>query len=200
MTTVRLGCGRAGTLFYEPEGLLLRSCLIPMDIDHKEHLLTFQLGYLGAGEITVHINLDDESGGRGGPSTTTALLRGTDADEDGISSGHFRIPSVWLTYVTVRDRQVDYRYTVWGRPAAYGDVLRGELVTEISGALPLLSATTRASVTRQPLSDAERSQPVMDWDQTDGSGIDLCAIEPAPRPVLTRRHQRAVGPIRNICT
>src|SRR6266699_5419425 len=31
MTKIQLGCARAGTLFYEPDGLLLRTCLIPKD-------------------------------------------------------------------------------------------------------------------------------------------------------------------------
>jgi hypothetical protein len=196
VTTIRLGCGRAGTLFYEPEGLLLRSCLIPVDADHREHLLTFQLGYLGAGEITVHVTLDGGPAGHSTSSVTTALLRGTDADEDEVGIAHDRIPSVWLTYATVPDNQVRYRYTVWGQPGISGDDLRGELITEITGAVPMLTATTRAGATRQPLPDVVRSQPVMDWDQASGSGAGHCPDR--PRSVLAGRHQRAVGPIRNI--
>lgn len=167
MNTVRLGCGRAGTLFYEPEGLLLRSCLIPVGNSHNEHLLTFQLGYLGAGEITVHVALDSD-GGRGNPSITSALLRGTDADDDG--SYHQQIPGVWLTYAEITGTQVNHQYTVWGQPSIGGDDLRGEMVTRISGTLPLLTATTSAGVTRKPLPDEVRFQSVMDWDQADGSG------------------------------
>lgn len=205
MTTIRLGCGRAGTLFYEPGGLLLRSCLIPVGTGHAEHLLTFQLGYLGPGEITVHITLDGDTGVRSSPKSTTALLRGTDADdeEDEYESAHYRIPGVWLTYVTVPDAKVDCRYTVSGQPGAGADDLRGELVSEITGALPLLTATTRAVATRNPLPEAVRSQPVMDWDQADGSGSGPCCPHPHTRTraaVRGGRHQRALGPMRNICT
>ncbi|WP_225849134.1 hypothetical protein [Streptomyces sp. HPF1205] len=204
MSTIRLGCGRAGTLFYEPDGLLLRSCLIPVSSRHGEHLLTFQLGYLGPGEITVHIALEGDTGALSSPKNTTALLRGTDADdedEDG-ESAHRRIPGVWLTYATVPEREVAYRYTVSGQPAEADDHLRGELVTEISGRLPLLTATTLAQATREPLPEGVRSQPVMDWDQADGSGAEPCCPYSArPRAVQrSRPHHRALGPMRNICT
>jgi hypothetical protein len=186
VTINRLGCGRAATLFYEAGGLLLRSCLIPTDPDHAEHLLTFQLGYLGAGEITVHIILDETSQG-GDPTYTTALLRGTDADDDEFDSYHHRVPGVWLTYVTVPDTKVHYRYTVSGQPRD-GDDLRGELVTEITGVLPVLTATTRPLATRQPLPEPARSQPVMDWDQAVGSGGGLChAGAPGPADVTSGR-------------
>jgi len=201
VTTIRLGCGRAGTLLYEPGGLLLRCCLIPVGTGHGEHLLTFQLGYLGPGEITVHITLDGETGPRSSPRATTALLRGTDADDDeyDYEAAHYRIPGVWLTYATVPDSQVDYRYTVSGQPGPGGD-LRGEVVTEITGALPLLTATTREVATRKPLPESVRSQPVMDWDQTDGSGSGPGCPYTRTRTVPGGRHQRAVGPMRNICT
>jgi hypothetical protein len=206
VTTIRLGCGRAGTLFYEPGGLLLRSCLIPVGAGHAEHLLTFQLGYLGPGEITVHILLDGAAGARSAPKSTTALLRGTDADEDddGYESAHYRIPGVWLTYVTLSGAKADCRYIVSGQAGAGLDDLRGELVSEISGTLPLLTATTRTTATRNPLSAEVRSQPVMDWDQTDGSGSAPCC---AQSPVMSRtavrggeRRQQALHPMRNIRT
>ena len=197
MTTIRLGCGRAGTLLYEPGGLLLRCCLIPVGTSHGEHLLTFQLGYLGPGEITVHITLDGGSGACGGSKASTVLLRGTDADDD---SAYLRIPGVWLTYATVSDAQVNYRYTISGQPGPGTEDLRGEVVTELTGALPLLTATTREMATRKPLPESVLSQPVMDWDQTDGSGSELyCPITRA-RTVPGGRHQRAFGPMRNICT
>lgn len=176
MNTIRLGCGRAGTLFYEPEGLLLRSCLIPVDKRHSQHLLTFQLGYLGPGEIAVHVGLEggpvgDASAGE--PDITAALLRGTDSlpDPDGLVPE--RIPGVWLTYVSVPDTRVNYRYTIWGQPGAGDDDLRGELVTEISGIVPLLVATTKASTTRVPIPDSVREQDIFDWDQEEGQSTLL---------------------------
>ncbi|MDN3259870.1 hypothetical protein QWJ26_08615 [Streptomyces sp. CSDS2] len=181
MTIVRLGCGRAATLFYEPGGLLLRSCLIPTGPRHTEHMLTFQLGYLGAGEITVHVLLD---GPGDGPRFTTTLLRGTDADDDGVDSYHHRVPGVWLTYATLPDTEVRCHYTVSGQPLD-GDDLRGELVTEIAGALPVLTATTRAVATRRPLPEPARCQPVMDWNQANGSGSGQCLAATPPGADLT---------------
>jgi hypothetical protein len=50
--------------------------VIPVDEHHSEHLLTFQLGYLGAGEITVHVVLNGGIDGRRGevsrPSCSSA--------------------------------------------------------------------------------------------------------------------------------
>ncbi|MBV2156567.1 hypothetical protein [Kitasatospora sp. SUK 42] len=198
MTTIRLGCSRAGTLFYEPDGLLLRSCLIPLGNSHDSHLLTFQLGYLGPGEITVHVALDEDSATRSSPSFTTALLRGIDADEEEeIGARHSRPPGVWLTYAVLPDSRVNCRYTVWGQPSAVGDDLRGELTTEVSGTLPMLTATTTAGITRRPLPDTIRSLPVMDWDQANGSGAGTGCTGRLPA-VLAGCHQRAVRPIRNI--
>jgi hypothetical protein len=186
VTTIRLGCGRAGTLLYEPGGLLLRCCLVPFGTSHRKHLLTFQLGYLGPGEITVHITLDGEPGLRGSARATTALLRGTDADdEDEYESGRLRMPGVWLTYATVTDSPVNYRYTVSGQPGPGAEDLRGEVVTEFTGALPLLTATTRAMATRRPLPESVRSQPVMDWDQADGSGSAPQFPCTRPRRIIT---------------
>lgn len=198
MTTIHLGCSRAGTLLYEPGGLLLHCCLIPVGTSHGEHLLTFQLGYLGPGEITVHITLDGEPGTHGSSKPTTVLLRGTDADDD--ESAYLRIPGVWLTHATVSDSQVNYRYTVSGQSGPGSNGLRGEVVTELTGALPLLTVTTREMATRKPLPESVRSQPVMDWDQTDGSGSEPCCPISRARTVPGGRHQRAFGPMRNICT
>jgi hypothetical protein len=176
MNVIRLGCGRAGTLFYEPDGLLLRSCLIPVDKRHSEHLLTFQLGYIGPGEITVHVALDggpvDSGELAGEPSITAALLRGTEStdDLDDIIVPQHRVPGVWLTYVSVPDAKVSYRYTVWGQPGVGDDDLRGELTTEVSGLVPLLTATTRVGATRTPVPDPVRAQAVFDWDQDTGGG------------------------------
>lgn len=176
MNVIRLGCGRAGTLFYEPDGLLLRSCLIPVDKRHSEHLLTFQLGYIGPGEITVHVALD--GGPQDGydlnaePSITAALLRGTESPDDleECAHPHHRSPGVWLTYVSVPDTKVSYRYTVWGQPGVGEDDLRGELITEISGLVPLLTATTRVGATRKPIPGTVRAQAVFDWNQEEGAG------------------------------
>lgn len=185
MNTIRLGCGRAGTLFYEPDGLLLRSCLLPVDKRHSEHLLTFQLGYLGPGEIAVHVALEGgpvDAGGTTEPSITTALLRGTESFSDPGGMEPQRIPGVWLSYVSVPDARVHYRYTIWGQPGVCDDDLRGEMVAEVSGLVPLLTATTRASMTRTPLPDSVREQDIFDWDQMDGQGNvppPLCAREAA---------------------
>ncbi|HET8683055.1 MAG TPA: hypothetical protein VFM54_14480 [Micromonosporaceae bacterium] len=160
MGTVRLTCASASTLFYEPEGLLLSSSLVPVDEQHRLHLLTFQLSYLGEGDITVHVSMT------GGPTTTGSgnlLANGrrgsrsprpsppprrtfTAAVLRGATSGSR--PSVRLTSTTVPDTDVHYRYTVWGQPDE--DELRGELAIEVSGLAPLLTATTRATVTDEP--------------------------------------------------
>jgi hypothetical protein len=184
MNTIRLGCGRAGTLFYEPDGLLLRSCLIPVDKRHSQHLLTFQLGYLGPGEIAVHVALEGGPVDGSGQATesTTALLRGTESFSDPGGMEAQRIPGVWLSYVSVPDAKVQYRYTIWGQPGVCDDDLRGELVAEVSGLVPLLTATTRASTTRQPIPDSVREQDIWDWDQEDGHGNvppPLCARQAA---------------------
>jgi hypothetical protein len=134
-------------LFYEPDGLLLRACLIPVDERHGGHLLTFQLGYLGAGEIGVHVVLEGAVDRGDGvfcqlePTAAAATLNGT---------ARWSSPGVTLTYVSIPDTAVRYRYTVWGQPAA-DDEMRGELRVEISGQVPLLSAVTTAGVTSVPL-------------------------------------------------
>ena len=153
-TRLRFGCGRAGTLFYEPEGLLIRTCLIPKDDRHSEHLLTFQLGYLGAGQITLHVSLaaspdpdaclppEEETA----PITAVAL-RGTDAAAaaDGLPPGN---PGVWLTYCTLRQSRVHYRYSVWGQTPPDGSEFCGVVTTDVEGSVPNLTATTSAGVTR----------------------------------------------------
>ncbi|HET8660655.1 MAG TPA: hypothetical protein VFM55_16835 [Micromonosporaceae bacterium] len=162
MGTVRLSCASASTLFYEPEGLLLSSGLVPVDEQHRLHLLTFQLSYLGPGDIMVHVSM---TGGPTAPAAgegrgrvngrrnawsprpsapphrtfTAAVLRGVRSE---------RRPSVWLASATVPDTDVHYRYTVWGQPDE--DELRGELTVEVSGLPPLLTAATRATVTDEP--------------------------------------------------
>jgi len=152
MKTMQISCEEAKTLFYEPGGLLLRSCLIPVGERHAQHLLTFQLGYLGIGEITVHIALapanERPETVTNKPTFTTAVLSGIDVLDDIDEVSRHQIPSVDLSYVTVPDRQVDYRYTVWGQPGATDDDLRGELSIVVSGRLPTLGVTTRAGATR----------------------------------------------------
>lgn len=159
MTDLRLGCGHAETLFYEPDGLLLQSCLIPTDNRHSMHLLTFALSYLGPGEITVHVAL---SGGHDDDTTEPVngpvLLRGVGAPDDAVVVTREQPPNAWLTYAAVPDtRVVGYRYAVGGHPGDGEDDMRGELVTEVSGLVPLLTATTRDSATRRPLSGSMRS-------------------------------------------
>lgn len=170
MSKIRLGCARAGTLFYEPDGLLLRTCLIPKDDRHLEHLLTFQLGYLGAGEIMVHVALEggsvpSEGAAISGESVVTAvLLQGASpADIDGELIRPLN-PGVWLTYGPVSDTRVHYRYTVWGQSAPGSNDLRGMLITDVEGVVPLLVATTRVSVTRLPLSGTEQVNSMLEWD------------------------------------
>ncbi|HZN19977.1 MAG TPA: hypothetical protein VFB84_17585 [Micromonosporaceae bacterium] len=81
MGTVRLPCASASTLFYEPEGLLLSSSLVPVDEQHCLHLLTFQLSYLGAGDIMVHVSMT------GGPTDPAA------GDGRGRANGSATVPS-----------------------------------------------------------------------------------------------------------
>ncbi len=173
-TTVRIGCGRAGTLFYEPDGLLLGSCLIPIDKRHSEHILAFQLGYLGPGEITVHVAIDGGPVGTessGEPSIMAALLRGTEAADDlpGIARGRF--PDVWLTYVSLPDTNIKYRYTISGQPGVEEGNLRGELISEVSGLVPLLTATTRTGATREPIPESVRAQKALLWNWEDDQNI-----------------------------
>lgn len=147
MATVRLRCAGAEILFYEPDGLLLSSSLLPVDEGHGLHLLTFQLGYLGTGEIGVHVAVDGGAKGQGEcptsaePPVKAVLLRGAARGRD---------PAVWLASVMVPDAEVRYRLTVWGQPAA-DDALRGELLADICGMPPLLVASTKAGITRAPL-------------------------------------------------
>ncbi|MEO6090669.1 MAG: hypothetical protein ABIQ18_46960 [Umezawaea sp.] len=128
--------------------------MIPVDPLHTAHLLTFQLGYLGVGEITVHIALEAVDG-VGEPTDrmelTTAVLSGVDLLEDVPEASRRTIPSVELSYVTLPNRQIDYRYTVWGQTGDPQNDLRGELSTLVSGTLPTLRATTRAGATRKAL-------------------------------------------------
>jgi hypothetical protein len=155
MNTVQLGCAEAGTLLYEPEGLLLRSCLVPMGSDHAGHLLTFQLGYLGPGQVTVVVMVeggavDDESPATM-PVVTTVRLWGTDLHVADLAAMAPPSPSVSLSYVSVPNTDVRYRYTILSTQAASDDETRGEIVTEVAGRVPLLTARTRADVTRRPI-------------------------------------------------
>jgi hypothetical protein len=132
MGCVALKCDRAELLFHETEGLLLSAGLLPVDGRHRTHVLTFQLSYLGTGELTVRIELEDG----GEPTHLEASLRGADSG----------LPGVWLASVPVSDDRLDCRLTILGQ----GDEdceLRGSLVAHLSGYAPLLTAVTRASVT-----------------------------------------------------
>jgi hypothetical protein len=153
MKTAQISCAEAKTLFYEPGGLLLRSCLVPADRSHGQHLLTFQLGYLGIGEITVQIALEVTGAPPGiatnKPGFTTAVLSGIDLLDDLEEASRHQIPSVDLSYVTVPDGPVGYRYTVWGQPGGAVDDLRGELSIVISGQLPTLRVVTQTGATRR---------------------------------------------------
>jgi hypothetical protein len=149
----KLQCGSATNLFYEPDGLLLRSCLLPADDEHLRHLLTFQLGYLGSGEITVDVALE------GGPIAQLLTAR----DEPAIVAArlvgagracwdapqHDSLPATAnLSYVAVTDGPVQFKYTVWGQAAVIGDSLRGELSAVVSGRVPDLTVTMRSGATR----------------------------------------------------
>jgi hypothetical protein len=163
MGTVHLQCGNAANLFYEPEGLLLRCCLLPADGEHRRHLLTFQIGYLGSGEITVDVAL--EGGSADGalslePAIVAARLRGA-AARDSVPAGpqpEGAAAGVNLSYIDVPEGPVQYRYTVWGQAAAAPDSLRGQLVTEVSGHASGLTLTTRSGATRS-LPRARRRGP-----------------------------------------
>ena len=144
-----LQCGSATNLFYEPEGLLLRSCLLPADDEHLRHLLTFQLGYLGSGEITVDVALE------GGPVTQIPTTR----DEPAIVAvrlvGAGTMPwngslpaTANLAYISVAEGPVQFKYTVWGQAAVVGESLRGELSAVVSGRVPDLTVTMRSGATR----------------------------------------------------
>jgi hypothetical protein len=154
MATANLYCGGATNLFYEPEGLLLRCCLLPADDEHRRHLLTFQLGYLGSGEITVDIALEGGSAADlptwAEPSIVAAHLCGADEADGGLPGPRTGSAptSVNLSYVTVPDGPIQYRYTVWGQAGAESDDLRGQLSSVASGSVPDLTVTTRSGTTR----------------------------------------------------
>ncbi|MFI7601301.1 hypothetical protein [Actinoplanes sp. NPDC049681] len=143
-----LQCGSATNLFYEPEGLLLRSCLLPADDEHRSHLLTFQLGYLGSGEITVDVALEggpvtQPPAEREEPAVVVARLVGAGTTpHNGCLSANAN-----LAYRTVGDEPVQFKYTVWGQAAVMGDSLRGELSVVVVGRVPDLTVTTRSSAT-----------------------------------------------------
>jgi hypothetical protein len=144
MSTVRLKCAGAEVLFYEADGLLLSSSLTSVDAQHRHHLLAFHLSYLGSGSITVTIAVDGITDGGPIPQAhriTTAELRGAD---EGLG------PAIWPTSVLIPDSEVAYRFAVWGQALDDSD-LRGELVATVSGVVPLLTVTTRAGVTREPV-------------------------------------------------
>jgi hypothetical protein len=149
----KLECGSATNLFYEPDGLLLRSCLLPADDEHLRHLLTFQLGYLGSGEITVDVALE---GGpvaqiltaRDEPAIVAARLVGAGKARSGVPQ-HDSLPATAnLAYITVTDEPVHFKYTVWGQAAVMRDSLRGELSAVVSGRVPDLTVTIRSGATR----------------------------------------------------
>jgi len=142
MKAAALACADIQILFYEPEGLLLAVGLLPLDSDRREYLLLFQLSYLGHGEISVHVGFERCNGtGRTAPEFATVELHGT---------ARGRLPSIWTTSAPVRDDRVNCRLIVWGEPDDE-ELLRGELVAEISGELPVLIASSRASVTSAEL-------------------------------------------------
>jgi len=172
MNVVQLVCAGAGTLLYEPDGVLLRSCLIPANHDHTEHLLTFQLGYLGPGGIKVAVIL--EGGPEGRPPARTveeAPLWGTGPTADDFIRMPPPSPSVFLTYARVPSGPVSFRYTVLSDPDS-GDGRRGELITEVAGQGPLLTATTLAGVTSRGVPDERGAKTpssclVHSWSDSD---------------------------------
>lgn len=208
MTRIYIGCERAGTLFYEPNGLFLRGSVVPTNGSHSSHVLTFQLSYLGPGDIAVYIILESASTQAGSPagqpSVTKAALRGTEA-LDNVLYANGRVPGVWLSYAMLPTGCAACRYTVWGQPGSSRDDLRGELVSNISGSLPVLTATTEAGVTRAPIPDVVREQPTHEWDQDSGMSSPLprsatgrCRHLGVWRPPRAGRTQpRADGLIRN---
>ncbi|GAA4681689.1 hypothetical protein GCM10023263_16550 [Phytohabitans rumicis] len=131
-------------LFYEADGLLLSAGLLPVDEQHHEHLLAFQLSYLGTGAITVH------AGVAGGPLDGSGSAPEADFAPVSLHGASGGPPSAWMSSLRVPDTEVNYRLTVWGQ-ASGDDRLRGQLVSEVSGYAPLLSTVTRASVTRESL-------------------------------------------------
>ncbi len=148
-----LQCGSATDLFYEPDGLLLRSCLLPADDAHRRHLLTFQLGYLGSGEITVDVALE---GGpvtliptaREQPAVVSARLVGAGKTYFGLSKHDSLAATANLSYITVNDGPVQFKYTVWGQAAVMGDSVRGVLSAVVSGRVPDLTVSIRSGAAR----------------------------------------------------
>lgn len=156
MSTVRVKCTGAQVLYYEPGGLLLSTSLLPVDEWHGQHLLTFQLSYLGAGDLAIQVAIeaiqvaieDDASPEpildvATGPPFAAATLRG--GHKDAVQ------PGAWLSSMLIPDSRVDYRLTVRSGPVVDGTGLTGGmLVARIAGYVPLLNADIRAGVT-QPL-------------------------------------------------
>ncbi|MGC4852843.1 hypothetical protein ACLQ24_05465 [Micromonospora sp. DT4] len=134
-------------LFYEPEGLLLTAGLLPADVGGREYRVMFQLSYLGSGEITAHVGFEQCDGtDKTAPEFVTVELLG---------AARHRMPIIWTASASVRAEQVNCRLIIWGEPAG-DDLLRGELIAEVSGRLPVLTATCQASVTQAELPTRER--------------------------------------------
>jgi hypothetical protein len=127
--------------------------LVPIDNDHSSHLLTFQVGYLGPGQVSVVVMLEggavDDEWHPTDPVGTSVRLWGTDLHVTDLVAMPPPSPSVSLTYTSVPNTEVRYRYTILSAQSASDDGTRGEIVTEVVGRVPLLTATTRANVTRR---------------------------------------------------
>lgn len=119
-------------------------------------MLALQLSYLGYGEISVHVGFEQCAGNGGGtPSFANVNLLG-------VARG--RMPSTWVTTVPVRDDWINCRLVIWGEPAL-DDPIRGELIAEVSGQLPVLTISSRASVTHAEM-------PVMAGGAVNGAATN----------------------------
>ncbi|MEU2614735.1 hypothetical protein ABZ570_24595 [Micromonospora sp. NPDC007271] len=166
MTEAKLTCGGFEVLCYEPEGLFLTVGLLPVEVSGtREHLLVHQLSYLGSGEISVQVGFEQ----RARPASTAPAF--VTVDLLGVARG--RMPSHWVTSMPVREGLVDTRLVVWGEPSPE-DALRGELVAKVRGHMPVLTASSRASVT----------QADMTWP-TDVEALPATCRIPAPRTEWT---------------
>jgi hypothetical protein len=202
MRRSNLQCGTATNLFYEPEGLLLCSCLYPADDKHLRHLLTFQLGYLGTGEITVDVALEGGPGTQittpsDEPTIVAARLVGA-GNAWGSTSRRDALPgTVNLSYVTISSGYVQLKYTVLGQ-AAMGGSLRGELSATVAGRLPNLSVTTSSGATRRVLQAPRLAPqfgcPAVD-DERPRAAAEPLRIHPEPWPATQRIGDAARKPL-----
>lgn len=143
---VPLTHGTTAVLYHEPEGLLLQASLADLPGDGALAGIAIQLGYQGAGEITVDIGV--------GPDTECAAA--VDVWQEVRLHGGAGARTTLLQVPTTGP--VHLRYTVLGQPGV-DDPLRGRLDCLLTGTVPHLSATTVMGVSIESLTAPQQYAP-----------------------------------------